>query len=295
MSLISPLVPVVLPVIFCAAIGVFWVRFKQPFDHEFVRRIVLWIGAPALIVGTLSKTAISAELLAQVLLASFCMLGFSAVFAAAVCVLFRLNVRDFLIPLIFGNFGNMGLPLCLFAFGEEGLAIGLGIFLVTTISHFSFGVAVLSGKAMVKGMLTSPIIYAGALACILIFNHWTLPLSIQNSLSLLGGMSIPLMLITLGVSLSSLRLQGARKSLGLGCLRLLVGLGGGVAAVYVLELEGMLRNVVLLQSATPAAVFNYLLAMQYRREPDTVAGMVVSSTLISFVSIPVLLYFLGVH
>jgi predicted permease len=148
---------------------------------------------------------------------------------------------------------------------------------------------------MVKGMLSSPIIYAGALACILIFNHWTLPLSVQNSLSLLGGMSIPLMLITLGVSLSSLRLKGARKSLGLGCLRLLVGLGGGVATVYVLELEGMLRNVVLLQSATPAAVFNYLLAMQYRREPDTVAGMVVSSTLISFVSIPVLLYFLGVH
>jgi hypothetical protein len=95
--------------------------------------------------------------------------------------------------------------------------------------------------------------------------------------------------------LSSLRLQGAGKSLGLGCLRLLVGLGGGVVTVYVLELEGMLRNVVLLQSATPAAVFNYLLAMQYRREPDTVAGMVVSSTLISFVSIPVLLYFLGVH
>ena len=223
------------------------------------------------------------------------MLSFSAVFAAVSCLLFRLNLRDFLIPLIFGNFGNMGLPLCLFAFGEEGLAIGLGIFLVTTISHFSFGVAVLSGKAMIKGMLSSPIIYAGALACLLIFNHWELPLSLQNSLSLLGGLSIPLMLITLGVSLSGLHLQGVGKSLGLGCLRLVVGLGGGVATVYALELEGMIRNVVLLQSATPAAVFNYLLAMQYRREPDTVAGMVVSSTLISFISIPVLLYFLGVR
>ncbi|WP_373079673.1 AEC family transporter [Zhongshania sp.] len=295
MSLISPLIPVILPVILCAAIGVFWVRFKQPFDHEFVRRIVLWIGAPALIVGTLSKTAISAELLQHVLLASFCLLGFSAVFAAVACLLLRLNLRDFLIPLVFGNFGNMGLPLCLFAFGEEGLAIGLGIFLVTTVSHFSFGVAVLSGRAMIKGMASSPIIYAGALACILIFNHWQLPLALQNSLSLLGGMSIPLMLITLGVSLSSLQLRGVGKSVGLGCLRLLVGLGGGVATVYALELEGMIRNVVLLQSATPAAVFNYLLAMQYRREPDTVAGMVVSSTLISFITIPVLLYFLGVR
>lgn len=295
MSLISPLIPVILPVIFCAAIGVFWVRFKQPFDHEFVRRIVMWIGAPALIVGTLGKTAISAELLQHVLLASVCLLGFSAVFAVAVCLLLRLSLRNFLIPLVFGNFGNMGLPLCLFAFGEEGLAIGLGIFLVTTIAHFSFGVAVLSGKAVLKGVLSSPIIYAGIFACLLIFNHWQLPLALQNSLSLLGGLSIPLMLITLGVSLSSLRLHEVGKSLGLGCLRLLVGLGGGVATVYVLELEGMIRNVVLLQSATPAAVFNYLLAIQYRRAPDTVAGMVVSSTLISFISIPVILYFLGVR
>jgi predicted permease len=294
MSLISPLFPIILPVILCAAIGVFWVRFRKPFDKEFVRRIVLWVGAPALIVGTLGKTVISADLLQHVLLASVCMLGFTAIFAAFACLLLRIEMRNFLVPLVFGNFGNMGLPLCLFAFGQEGLAIGLGIFLTTTIAHFSFGAAVLSGKAMVKGVLTSPIIYAGILACLLIFNHWSLPPSLQNTLSLLGGLSIPLMLITLGVSLSSLKLHAAGKSVGLGVLRLLVGLAGGFAAVHFLQLEGLERKVVLLQSATPAAVFNYLLAMQYKREPDVVAGMVVSSTLISFISIPILLYILGV-
>jgi malate permease and related proteins len=294
MSLISPLIPIILPVIFCAAIGVFWVRFKQPFDHEFVRRIVLWVGAPALIVGTLGQTVISSDLLQHVLLASVCMLAFSALFAAIACLVLRINMRNFVVPLVFGNFGNMGLPLCLFAFGQEGLAIGLGIFLTTTIAHFSFGAAVLSGKAMVKGVLSSPIIYAGIIACLLIFNHWSLPVSIQNTLGLLGGLSIPLMLITLGVSLSSLKLNAAGKSVGLGVLRLFIGLAGGFAAVYVLNLEGLERKVVLLQSAMPAAVFNYLLALQYNREPDVVAGIVVSSTLISFISIPVLLYFLGV-
>ena len=68
----------------------------------------------------------------------------------------------------------------------------------------------------------------------------------------------------------------------------------GFAAAYFLNLEGPERKVVLLLAATPAAGFNYLLAMQYKREPDVVAGMVVSSTLISFISIPVLLHFLGV-
>ena len=294
MSLVYPLIPIILPIILCAAIGVFWVRLRQPFDHDFVRVLVLSVGTPALIVGTLGKTEIGAAQLQHVLYASMCMLGFSALFAVLSCLILRVDLRSFLVPLVFGNFGNMGLPLCLFAFGEEGLAIGLGIFLISTIVHFSLGAAILSGKAMVKGVLSSPIIYAGAIACVLILNHWSLPLALQNTLSLLGGLAIPLMLITLGVSLGSLRLHAAGKSIGLGVLRLVVGLAGGFAAVYFLNLEGMERKVLLLQSATPVAVFNYLLAMQYKREADVVAGMVVSSTLISFISIPVLLYFLGV-
>jgi predicted permease len=114
MSLISPLLPIILPVTLCAAVGVFWVRFRQPFDHEFVRRLVLWAGAPALIVATLGKTVISADLLQHVLLASVCMLGFTAIFAVFSCLLLRTEMRNFLVPLVFGNFGNMGLPRCLF-------------------------------------------------------------------------------------------------------------------------------------------------------------------------------------
>ncbi|CAA0079641.1 Uncharacterised protein [Zhongshania aliphaticivorans] len=294
MSLISPLIPIILPVILCAAIGVVWVRCRQPFDHEFVRRIVLWVGVPALIVGTLGSTVISVELFKQVLLATTCMLVFTSIFAIIACWVLRIEPRNFVMPLVFGNFGNMGLPLCVFAFGQEGLAIGLAVFLTTTIAHFSFGVAVLSGKAVFKSVFGSPIIYAGIIACLLIFNHWDLPLSLQNTLGLLGGLSIPLMLITLGVSLNSLKLHQVGKSAGLGVLRLLVGLAGGFASVYFLDIDGLERKVILLQSATPVAVFNYLLAIQYRRAPDVVAGMVVSSTLLSFFSIPVLLYFLGV-
>jgi predicted permease len=294
MSLIAPLIPIILPVILCAALGMLWVRFQQPFDQEFIRRIVMWVGAPALIVATLGKTDISMSLLQQVFLATLCLLVCSAILAALSCLLLRLSLRDFVVPLVFGNFGNMGLPLCLFAFGDEGLAIGIGVFLVTTVSHFSLGVAVLNGRAAVKSVVTSPLVYAGFFACMLIFKDWQLPESAQNTLNILAGLAIPLMLMTLGVSLSTLKLRSLTASLGLGSLRLMIGLASGLLTVYLLDLQGMLRNVVLLQAATPAAVFSYLLAMQYRREPEMVAGMVVCSTVISFVSIPVLLYFLGV-
>ena len=293
-SLISPLMPVMMPVLLCASLGWLWLRFNQPFDQEFVRRLVMWVGAPSLIVATLGRINMSPELLGTVLLAALVLLAVNAVFAVLFCRLAGFSLRDFLIPLVFGNFGNMGLPICLFAFGDEGLALALGVFLATTLCHFSFGVAVLNGRAAVKAVSQSPVIYAGLFAACMVFFGWELPQTAANTLGLLGNLSIPLMLITLGVSLGSLQVAVAGRALLLGVVRLLLGVSAGFATVYVLELEGTLRNVILLQSAMPAAVFNYLLAMQYQREPAIVAGLVVSSTLISFITIPLLLLYLGV-
>ncbi|MGJ8687576.1 MAG: AEC family transporter [Spongiibacteraceae bacterium] len=294
MNLIAPLLPIMLPVILCAALGFAWRRFEQPFDNDFISRIIIWVAAPALIISTLGSVSISPGQLEQVLQAAVVLLLWSSLFAVIACLVCRLSIRDYAVSLVFGNFGNMGLPLCMFAFGEAGLALAISLFLVTTTVHFSLGSAVLSGRGALLGALRSPIVYAGAFACVMVFNHWALPLSLQNTLGLLGGLSIPLMLLTLGSSLSNLALRGMAKPLGLALLRLTLGLSAGLATVYSLELDGLLRKVVILQSAMPAAVFNYLLALQYQRQPDTVAGMVISSTLISFISIPVVLYFLGV-
>ncbi|MBD2858305.1 AEC family transporter [Spongiibacter sp. KMU-158] len=293
-SLFSPLVPVMLPVLICAAIGVFWARFKQPYDAEFVRRSVIWIGAPALIVGTLGQTQISAELLQQSVVACLTMLACATVISLVFLVIFRLPVRDFLVPMVFGNTGNMGLPLCLFAFGDAGLTLALGVFLTTSTTHFSLGVAVLNGRQALKYTFASPLVWSGVLAAWMVLGNWQLPLAIQNSLHILGGMAIPLMLITLGISLNSLHSGAFVRSFLMGLARLGIGLAAGFAAVWLLDLDGLLRKVILLQAATPSAVFNYLLALQSRRNPNAVAGMVVSSTVLSFITIPLLLIYLGV-
>ncbi len=292
-NLISPLLPVMLPVLICAFLGVLWSRFRQPFDQEFVRRAVMWIGAPALIIATFGQTGIGVESLKQTLLVSATLLALNGLFAAVFLLVSRLSLRNFMVPLVFGNSGNMGLPLCLFAFGEEGLALSLGVFLTTSILHFSVGVAVLDGRAAIKSTTTSPLIWAGVLAMSMVFGHWQLPQSLLNSLDILGGMAIPLMLITLGVSLSSLRMSSAFRSVMLGVARLGLSMAAGFAAVWLLDVDGLLRKVILLQAAMPSAVFNYLLAMQYGRSPSTVAGLVVSSTLLSFITIPALLLYLG--
>lgn len=294
-ALLAPLLPVMSPVLLCALLGALWARFRQPFDQEFVRRVVTWVSAPALILGTFSDMTMPAAEMQSALLASLILVGLGGGLAALFCLLTRQSLQNFMVPLTFGNYGNMGLPLCLFAFGDAGLALGLAVFLVTTLCHFSLGVAILNGRAAGRALMQSPILYAGIAAAAMLAFDWSLPPFLQNTAELLGSMCIPLMLLTLGISLSSLRVSSAGLSLLLAVARLGLGLSAGMLVVWLLELEGVLRQVILLQSAMPAAVFNYLLAVQYRREADTVAGIVVMSTLLSFITIPALLLYLGVR
>lgn len=67
------------------------------------------------------------------------------------------------------------------------------------------------------------------------------------------------------------------------------GLLLGYAACVLIDLQGVARKVVLLQSAMPIAVFNYLLALRYNHRPDEVAAMVLVSTLVAFIGLPFLL------
>lgn len=290
--MLGVIVPVIVPIVVCIVLGAWWARSQQRFPNEFVSDLVMKIGAPALIVGTLGSTDLAPGALFDVLIAGLTLLAFSTLFSLLVCKLCAWSPRDIGIPLVFGNSGNMGLPLCLFAFGAEGLALSLGIFVLFSLTHFTLGTAVLTANMPGKALLRSPLIWAGLVALLMIALDWEFPVTVRNTLDILGGMAIPLMLLTLGVSLVSLRLRDSGRALAMGLARIATGLAAGVLTVEVLQLEGLLRGVVLLQAATPAAVFNYLLAQQYQRSPALVAGLVMASTLLSFISIPLVLVYL---
>jgi len=92
--------------------------------------------------------------------------------------------------------------------------------------------------------------------------------------------------------LYSSKVSGWGKALLYSLIRILGGLSAGFLVVWWLDIEGVARSVVLIQSSMPVAVFNYLFAVRFDRQPDAVAGLVVVSTLLSFVSLPILLSWL---
>lgn len=285
----AEIMSIIAPVFICAAIGFGWARSGQAFDSQFISTLVMNIGAPCLIVGTLGKVNISAPHLSHIVMATVLVLLMTIVLSWMLCVMLGLSLRGFMASLCFPNSGNMGLPLSFFAFGNEGLGVALAVFLVMSCCHFSLGLALVSGRGSLYTVLRSPIVYAAMLSMALVYGDQQLPTWLQNTVDLLGGVSIPLMLITLGVSLQRLRVSDVYLSLGLAAARLLIGLSVGLLVVKLLALQGVVAAVVVLQSAMPAAVFNYLLAQRYNQQPEAVAGVVVVSTILSLVWLPFVL------
>lgn len=282
------------PVLVCAAIGFYWAKSGYDFDPEFISRLVLHVGAPCLMLSVLTGVQIDLQAFQRTALA--CVLV-ALIMGALGFVVPRLrgdDVRAFLPSFMFPNVGNMGLPVCMLAFGEEGLALALAFFMVLSVAHFPAGILLAGGRDAggLKGLAKMPILYAIVLGVILLAFDADLPAPVKNSVELIGGMTIPLMLITLGVSLHRLHIGQWSQALFYSAMRIGGGLVVGLFVVWLLDLQGSEKGVVIIQAAMPVAVFNYLFAERFNREPEAVAGMVVMSTLISFVSVPFLLWWL---
>jgi len=287
-----PTLPIIAPVLLCVLAGFIWKKLGRPYDTQLVSQLVMSIGAPALIISVLSTAPISKDQLFDMLIIGGTLVSSLLLCSAVMLKLLGFSIRDFIVCMTFPNVGNMGLPLCLFAFGEKGLSMALALFMVFSFLHFSLGVAILSGVSVIKQTIRNPIIYSVIAAAVMIVGDFRLPGWAETSVKLLGDFTIPMMLLTLGVSLATLRIENVTKSVILAFLRLAIGIAVGWGVAEWFELTGALRGVVILQSTMPVAVFNYMFAMQFDRQPQTVAGMVVVSTFVSFLTLPWLLQWL---
>ncbi len=289
MNPIGELASIVAPVFICAALGYLWARRGLPFDNAVITTLVYNVGGPCLILATFAKVELSAGALAEIAGASLAAyLGFAAVGFVALRAA-RLRMTSYLPAVIFPLTGSMGLPVCLFAFGEEGLAFALVFFAFGAIGTFTVGATIAAGSVSFGRIARSPVFYAVVLAVGLEIAHVDLPRWAFNTADLLGGIVIPSQLVALGLALSRLRVTSLGRSAALAMLRLGVGALVGWAVAEAFALGPVASAVVILQSAMPVAVSSYLFAQMYNREPEEVAGMVLVSTLLSFATLPLLL------
>ena len=290
MSILVDIAAIIAPLFVIAGIGFAWGRSKQPFDTNMIGMLTVNFGVPCLIFSTLTRLQVPVDAFGAIAGLFTLALLINAAVSVAVLRLMRLDVAAFLPGTIFPNNGNMGLPLCLFAFGDQGLALGISIFVIGSVANFTLGMALASGRWSPGAIARTPTVYVVFAALAFLVADAEPPDWLANTTRLLGGLSIPLMLLALGVSLSRLRVHSIGRSAALAVLRIGTGFLVGIGLSWLFGLEGAVRGVLILQCAMPAAVVNYIIAARWDRAPGEVAGLMVASTALSFATLPLLLY-----
>ena len=292
MNLILTVLEIVTPVFALAAIGYVWMRMGFEYPIQFVTRMSMTFAVPCLIFVALMRTEIEPAALATRSLATCA--SYAMVVAASYLFLrvAGLDMRTYLAPLFGGNTGNLGLPLALFAFGDIGLGYAAVVFAIMALISFTFGVWIVSGGGSVRRAFQEPLLWAAVLGLAFLSFGWETPRVLTNTLQLIGQMGIPLMLITLGVAIASLRVAQLGGALGMSVVKAGICLPGAIGVGLYFDLPPVAFGVLVLQISTPVAVTSYMLAEKYGADSEAVAGLVVISTLLSVLLLPITLAFL---
>jgi len=289
-SMYSALFDILAPIGTVVLIGYWIAKASGNIDTVAISRIVMLVGTPALVFSTLTTTELPSAVLLQVSLGSFVSCIFAIAFAWLALKLLGYSSKIYLPSLTMPNSGNLGLPLTQLAFGDDGLAFGIAFYFVIAIFQYCFMPLVVIGKFSLKTVLKEPLIWAVAAAMFIILSDTEVPKAVANTTELMGGMMIPVMLILLGGAIARLGFGGLKTSLMLAVLRLGIGLAAGICTILLLGTTGIATGTIFIMAAMPSALVTYVLAARYHGEADEVAGLVVSSTVITLLILPLLLW-----
>ncbi len=288
--MIAELLNVVAPVFGIALVGWIFASWRRV-DLSTLSEITLYLAAPALVFSGLAGKTLQATRLLTI--------GGGAIFQCLACGaatwlvfrLFHIKGRGLYLAAMFPNTGNLGLPLALFAFGQEGLTVAVVVFVSITLVHYSLGLMIVSGAAHPGKALKSPLFLAASLGACAALMGYTPPLPLSRGVELLGEACVPLMLLSLGIRMRRVHLKRPVLTLLLVALRMLPGLAAGLLWVSLFGLHGAERGVILVTGVLPSAVMNFVLAEAAGQQGEDVASTILLGTLLSLVAIPLVLAF----
>lgn len=289
---IAQFVAVVLPILICTGIGFAWSRSAGPVDTRALVFLVANVGFPCLLLSSLDRPGLSIGMVAGVFLATALAVLAFALLGLVALRLLRMPVRRYLPSIMLPNSGNMGIPIAYLAFGEEALVYAVAFSTLIQVGHATLGVWFASGDITPASILRNPMIYALAVALGLIALGWSLPPPLRDVTRLLGGITVPLMLVMLGLSLAGLRLHETWRPLLLSLVRVWGGFAVGYGIAAGLGMEAVAAGTFAIQCGMPTAVLTYLLAKRYDGPVNEVAGMVLITTLLVLLSTPLFIQLL---
>ncbi|HEY0845780.1 MAG TPA: AEC family transporter [Noviherbaspirillum sp.] len=293
MQVFERILGIILPVFIIIAVGYGYARLRGDrvrSDMTSVNRVSMDVLCPLLVFTALAAKDFDLVHNGTLILAGVLIALGSGLIAWPVARLFGYDVRTFIPPMMYNNCGNMGLPLAVLAFGTQGLSAAVALFMACNLIYFSVGIKIIESgrsyhtpiwKFMVSPMMLSMIIGMGFAAFKI-----TLPEPLMQALKMLGDACIPIMLFALGVRMLDVNF----KSWHIGLMGAIVCPVAGLIVAWlldgVLDLTPMQRGQMYLFASLPPAVFCFMVAEQYKQEPDKVASIVLLGNLAALAFVP---------
>ena len=289
------IVTIIGPTLFAIALGYLFGRVSRESVAPLVS-VAMYAATPCLVFSSVFSSTIRIGEAAKMW--SSCLLIMAGTFVVA-WLIFGLVWKKhsgLYLPIIFINSINIPLPIIKLAFGDEGVAQAVLFYIPGGLLLYSLGVYMASGqKGLKQGlgvMLRTPLIYAALLALALNLVGVGLPEVVTESFGLVGDAAVPLMLLVLGMTIGDVRFTQVPATLVASSIRMGGGFALGLLAVWLLDLTGLPRAIVLFEAAMPSAIFVSVLANRYKNEAELVSSVVLATTVMSVAAIPALLYYL---
>ncbi len=281
---------VMVPVLLCVLLGYALAYFKAPYDRKLFGSLVSNVGYSTLILSHLAKEHIQLETFLTVLGAALAMVTIFGVLGFIVLKLMGISIKAYLAPMMLSNVGNIGLPVATLAFGAEGGAVAIGFIVIVLTAIFTIGIATPMGRPDFKALARQPVIYAVVLALVLLATGWKIPGPIDQSLEILGGLAIPIMLLTLGHSLETLKLSGLSRAVVLSLIHVGISAVAAFAITHLLTLDARIESVIVLLCFMPPSVATYLAISKHQPDhANGVAAFIFVSTCLTLVTLPLVL------
>ena len=292
MELYIKLFEVLFPVFFIVGIGYFLGKKNPNFDTSFITTYSANFGTPSIVIFSISASGVTFAMFSEYFLYALILLSSFLIVGLIFLILMKKDYIRELPTFILPNTGNMGIPICLFAYGKMGMGIAAAISSLVVLLHFTLNIFLAKKEFDVKVILKSPAFYAIIVTILILYFDKQVPQFIINTVMLLAYAMIVMILMSLGVALTQLKVFSLKESIITSIGRVVVGPIIGFLVISLFDLSGFPAGVLLIQSSMPSAILCYLVASMYSPKEivDNISSTIVVSTLMSLITVPITVF-----
>jgi len=293
MEIYLKLFEVLFPVFFIVGIGVFLGKKNPNIDTSFITTYSGNFGTPALVIFALTAGSVSFEVFANFFIYAIILLTLFGIVGLIFLVLMKKDYLRELPTFFLPNTGNMGIPICLFAYGELGMGMAASISSLVVLLHFTLNIFLAKRAFDFDTIIKSPAFYAIIVTVLFLYFEQPIPQFVMNTVMLLAYGMIVMILMSLGIALTQMKVFSFKDSIITSIGRVIIGPLIGLIVIKIFNLSGVGAGVVLIQSSMPSAILCYLIASMYSPKEivDNISSTIVVSTLMSLITIPITLFF----